>query len=106
MTEWNKLELSYLAGLFDGEGSIQIAHVHKSHSPGPGQHELRVQIGSTNQSIIEWVKLFIQSGSIQRKMTAGYPLHRKPMWYWHLASQTAEDFLKLIYPFSKMKKAT
>jgi len=48
MTE---LELAYLAGIIDGEGSIMLLKYHKSEYPSPC-----ISISSTDIELLEWCK--------------------------------------------------
>jgi len=99
-----EVELAYLAGLFDGEGSACIFHHHRSHdSKRPRTHELLVNIGSTNEAVLLWVKEVIGFGTMHRKMSAGMPGARKPIWYWETSCKKAETFLRMVQPYCKIK---
>lgn len=85
---------AYLAGLFDGEGSINIL-VNKQ----TGQIWLQISITSTNTTILKW--LGDQIGGHIRK--SGNKPPRRPCYHWSLCSVQASDFLKFIRPYLKIK---
>ena len=99
----NEKTLSYLAGLFDGEGCIFIA-VNK---PNPKfqtkspQHWLGVVIGNTYLPLITWLKDNF-SGHILK--SDRFKVRHKPYWEWKLASNQAKNFLMLIYPYLRIKR--
>lgn len=88
------LELGYVAGFFDGEGSITIQK--KSNN------RVTVRIGSTDLDMVEKILSFTGIGSIDnpRQLKSG-----KLFWRWHLWTQ--EDtlyFLKKIYPLVSARR--
>ena len=89
MTEFDK---AYVAGFFDGEGYISIEKK---------QLNLRVGIANTNKDIMEWIH--INFGGQMQKVNAEKYKH-KPCYLWRASSKQAENFLKYIYPFLKVKK--
>jgi len=94
-----KIDLAYTAGIMDGEGSIGIAR-HKSKSCKCGFIlELCVQITSSDEWLCTWLK-FGFGGSLSHSVNnAG-----NPMWHWILGAKKASDFLKLIFPYLKLKQ--
>jgi len=94
-----KTDLAYTAGIMDGEGSIGIAR-HKSKSCKCGFIlELCVQITSSDEWLCTWLK-FGFGGSLSHSVNnAG-----NPMWHWILGAKKASDFLKLIFPYLKLKQ--
>ena len=98
-------DAAYLAGLFDGEGSVyykrtkQIRH----NRPGKPVHNIwviRMEIAMTEKSIINWVHEFTGVGhSGPRKVKPG----KKKQWRWRCSSRDAYYVCCLIYPYSITK---
>tara|TARA_R100000742_G_C4183092_1_gene17571 strand:+ start:78 stop:500 length:423 start_codon:yes stop_codon:yes gene_type:complete len=98
-------DIAYLAGLFDGEGSVyykktkQIRH----NRPGKPVHNIwviRMEIAMTEQSIIRWVHEFVGCGhSGPRKVKPGY----KKQWRWRCSHRDAYYVSKLIWPYVHVK---
>lgn len=98
------LDRAYLAGLFDGEGSVCIMHAFRSHTRSTIRtHELYVGIGNTNLAVIEWIKKVTGVGTVHKKRCAGYPGARKDIWYWEARCMSAEKFLRTVQPYAKIK---
>ena len=56
------VEIAYLAGLIDGDGTISINKDRRSHKPV-------VSIANTNREVLEWCRNLIGRGSISSKKT-------------------------------------
>lgn len=86
----------YIAGFFDGEGSIMLIG-------GGGQ--LTVEIGNTNEEIIDW--LCEKAGGRKLLIFEKHPTkpYNKPFYRWTITSSgEVEAFIELIYPYCVMKK--
>ena len=98
-------DAAYLAGLFDGEGSVyykrtkQIRHT----SPGKPVHNIwviRMEIAMTEKSIINWVHEFTGVGhSGPRKVKPG----KKKQWRWRCSHRDAYYVSRLIWPYAHVK---
>lgn len=98
-------DISYLAGLFDGEGSIYYKQTkQKRHNrPGKPVHNIwviRMEIAMTDESIIRWVHDFLGVGSCgPRKVKPG----KKKQWRWRCSHRQAYFVAKLIWPYVHIK---
>lgn len=106
ITRGKESEVAYIAGLFDGEGNINIYKVERTSSKGP-VYDLTIAIYSTNREVIDWLYgLF--GGYVQTKnhlKNSGYKSHWKECYSWRLSSNQAQDFLRLVYPYLRIKKS-
>lgn len=83
---------SYIAGLFDGEGTVTLTRIHSSD-------KFRVPVASMTSTSIEILN-FIQiyyGGSISKQKV--YKEHHKLSWVWRITNQKALLFFKDILPF-------
>ena len=55
----NEQEIAYIAGLFDGEGSIVLA---KDTRLTPGAFQLTISITNTNLKVLEWIQKLLVRG--------------------------------------------
>ncbi len=95
-------ELAYIAGFFDGEGSVTI---HENCKPSPRgkspNHTLQVSIGNTDPSILVWIQKEF-GGSLTNRPA---PNERsKAVTQWTVRARSAFPFLLAIEPFVRMKK--
>lgn len=83
------VQAAYIAGIVDGEGSIQIR-----------QNSFRVTISNTNSDVIEWMKAL--GGNTDGVIDiAG----RRPVYRWVIGSrQAVETLLRQIEPYMIIKK--
>ena len=95
MTE---LEIAYLAGIIDGEGSIMLLKYHNSENPSPC-----ISISSTDIELVEWVKERIGSGRINKKKNYNINKHKDSYTY-SVYYNTAIDILSKIEPYLVIMK--
>lgn len=99
-------DLAYMAGFFDGEGSVLLCGNHtKGHRNLQGRtasYHLQIEITSTDREIIDWFLETVDEGSVRERKIL-QPNH-KPSWTWQMNGRKAASFLKEIYPFLKLKK--
>lgn len=94
----NGLVEEYIAGLFDGEGTVTLCHKNKNdkfRTPS-------VSIASTTLELLEFVKQNFNGCIIHKK-------HKKKEYYkeaycWSVTNNRALYFLKCILPFLKEPK--
>ena len=100
----SKLDLAYMAGVFDGEGSIMISKQKPGASNGSisPSYYLRVSLGITDRWICELFR-FNFGGSIYKKIYRGEKYF--PAWVWNLSGERAIRFLKVLLPYFHLKKA-
>ena len=98
-------DAAYLAGLFDGEGSIYFKKTRqkKHQRPGKPTHNvmvIRMEIAMTDKSVLEWVWETTGVGSFgSKKVKEGY----KPQWRWRAAHRDALKICKELWPFAQTK---
>ena len=95
-------QLAYLAGLFDGEGSVGL-YVNNPKATDHHSIVLRVSVSNTDRGVLEWAKATVGSGSIRQKEDSQHT--RKTAWVWSLCSCQAVDFLEHILPWLHIKTA-
>ncbi len=93
---------AYIAGFFDGEGSITI---HENCRPSPRgkspNHTLQISIGNTDPTILVLIHKQFGGSFSERKVTK--PNHRR-FFQWTVRAAAAKPFLEAIEPFVVMKK--
>jgi hypothetical protein len=91
----SEVDMAYLAGIFDGEGSI----IRSRRSMECLQRS--VQVGMTDREVVEWI------GQIGGTVTERHPPgKRKTMWMWRMAAHNdVIAFLTALLPYLRVKKA-
>jgi hypothetical protein len=84
-------ESAYLAGLFDGEGCITSQIIDN-------QAHVRIIIAQKSPMILNWIKEQTGIGSISLNTS------NNNCYYRVTGRENVRKFIKLIYPFSKIKK--
>ena len=104
-TKMNDSDAAYLAGLFDGEGSVYFKKMKqvKHKRPGKPVHKvwvIRMEIAMTDKSVLEWVWETTGVGAFgPRKVKEGY----KPQWRWRAAHRDALKVCKWLWPYAQTK---
>lgn len=94
------MELPYVAGLFDGEGSVTIT----KPSTKSDRYRVIVQIAMTHKPTIEAVQAAF-GGRIQPVKQSVYNSNARDRYDWRLSGQAALDFLNSIRPWLITKAA-
>ena len=89
-----KVELAYIAGIFDGEGSIGIRKQKGRY------YQLAIALGMTNEYIPNLL-MFSFGGTVYKDIR---PDPCQVFWVWHIASRKANVFLEAILPYLKLKR--
>ena len=98
-------DISYLAGLFDGEGSVYYKQLKQKRHQRPGKPihnvwSIRMEIAMTDESIIRWVHDFLGVGSCgPRKVKPG----KKKQWRWRCSHRDAYFVARLLWPYVHVK---
>ena len=95
------LELAYLAGFFDGEGSIGLYDL-RGNDPRYAEHRrcLVAKVGQLDRKPLELFKNRF-GGSIQQYAT---PKGDKPYYRWSVSHRKARVFAEIIIPYLFLKK--
>lgn len=96
MTE---VDRAYIAGLFDGEGSVSF--VFKKAKNGKRYGKLYARISNTDRKVLEWIKETLGFGFIvSTKMPKP---NCKPCYDFVVAYEKARKFLAIVQPYLKIK---
>lgn len=90
----NEQNLLYLAGFFDGEGSISI--LKRKKGDWNISHFIRVSIGQKDGETLDWVKDNF-GGNV-------YLVSRDGSYIWAVSDNKAYEFIKVLTPYLHYKK--
>lgn len=91
----SEIDLSYLAGLFDGEGCVNMGK-----KTNKGSYKIRVCIYNSNNEVMEWLQSIIPGLLYKSKSKT----KSKDIWQWTLGDYKAELFLTAIIPYIRIRK--
>lgn len=92
-----EIKLAYIAGLFDGEGTVTLSYNNKKDI-------YRAATVSMSSTSIELLELLVEEfgGSIVKQKV--YKEHHKQSWSWRLQRRNAISFLDSILPYMMEKE--
>ena len=107
-------DIAYIAGLFDGEGSIQIKRAiekKNKHNGKPGYRlsnsmRINMEITMTDESVLRWLHEVLGVGTLRPKKVKG---KRKdgtkylPQWKWRATFRDAYYVCRLLWPYAHTK---
>ena len=94
--------IAYLAGLFDGEGSINIFKQPNKKDRINPCYFLEISIGNTHKGVLQWVL-----ENFGGRLTHNAEQHTKRnqrTWRWRASSNEACAVLKILLPYLIVKK--
>jgi len=106
----NLTDISYLAGLFDGEGCVQYKqYLDTKRKNRPKRYKvwrISLEMSMTNKEVMEWVYNLVKCGTlklnIKNKSPSSKP-HYKNQWRWRCAHRDAYQVAKLMWPYAIVK---
>ena len=103
----SETDAAYIAGLFDGEGSISYKQYmrQKPHNKNPYPiWQIRIEISMTDKSVLNWLHLTLGAGTLNiKKYKSEYTKGWKRQWRWRCCSRDAYYVCLLIQPYTHTK---
>ena len=96
-----KLDIAYIAGLFDGKGSIyykQIIEKRKTKKPTK-VWKIRMEMSIPDKNVTELVHETLGCGTLREKKVA----RKKKQWRWQCSHRDALYVCKLLWPHTTIK---
>jgi len=114
MTKISVAEVGYIAGLFDGEGSLHIRRgleKKKKHKGKPGYRmsnsmRISMEISMTDEMVIRWVHEILAVGTVIRRDIKGKTKSGgkfKTQWRWRCTFRDCYYVCKLLWADAKVK---
>lgn len=94
-------DLAWVAGLFDGEGSVNLTFSANHPTCPRGAWSIKACITNTHAPTILAVQDIMGFG---RMTCEARPAPRRSVYDWHVESRSAERFLRLVLPFLITKR--
>ena len=110
----SEVDKAYIAGLFDGEGSIHFKRgleKKKKHKGKPGYRttncmRINMEIAMTDRSVLIWLHEVLGVGTLTPKKVNGVRVDGTPylkQWRWRCTFRDAYYVCLLIWPFAHTK---
>ena len=114
MTKISVADVGYIAGLFDGEGSLHIRRgleKKKKHKGKPGYRmsnsmRISMEISMTDEMVIRWVHEVLAVGTVIRRDIKGKTKSGgkfKTQWRWRCTFRDCYYVCRLLWPHAKVK---
>jgi intein/homing endonuclease len=105
-------DVAYIAGLFDGEGTIDFKRRYENRKGRRGKRYLTnamnitMRIEMTHESILRWIKEKLEVGTVRkRNRSPSVKSHWKDRWTYTLRCRQAYYVCCLIWPYAHVKMA-
>ena len=109
----NENDVAYIAGLFDGEGCVQVKKYKekKKKHKGPGYRtancvRISMEIAMTDESVIYWVHDILGVGSVRVKPRKGLRKNGTKyltQYVWRCSFRDAYQVARLLWPYAQTK---
>ena len=95
------LDTAYIAGLFDGEGSLTYAKYKEKKKSGTYNcRRISMEISMTDKNVIELVHETLMVGTVRPKKV---PTGMKPQWRWRCTFRDCLHVCKKLWPYAIVK---
>ena len=99
-------DAAYIAGLFDGEGSVEYKKRKQQKKGNKKPYDfwsIRCEMSMTDQGVMEWFHETIGFGSLKKREAKKSWTGKKPQWRWRCSFRDALIFAKIVWPFAQVK---
>jgi len=99
------LDVPYMAGLFDGEGSVYVKQVtEKRKGKNPCKvWKIRMEMSMTDKNVMELFHETLGVGTLKERKFNTVPAHYKKQYRWMCSHRQALKVCKLFWPYSIVK---
>ena len=102
----NVSDAAYIAGLFDGEGSVtykQYMRKRKGKTKAYPTWSIELEISMTDKEVIRWVYETLNVGSFSKRPPHKASMGKKMQWRWRCSFRDALYVAKLLWPYAIVK---
>ena len=100
-------DISYIAGLFDGEGSVshkQYMRKRPNNKKPYPTWSIRMEIAMTDKSILVWLHEVLGVGTVNpKRYKTKYTVGWKKQWRWRCQFRDAYFVARLFWPYTHVK---
>ena len=98
-------DAAYVAGLFDGEGSVDFAkRKEKKRGKTYTVQRILMRIEMTDEDVLNWVHEKLGVGTVRkRNRSPSIKTHWKDRWVYSVRFRQAYKVAKLLWPFAQVK---
>ena len=101
------VNLAYIAGLFDGEGSVshkQYMRKRPNNKKPYPTWSIRMEIAMTDKSILVWLHEVLGVGTVNpKRYKTKYTVGWKKQWRWRCQHRDAYYVARLLWPYAHVK---
>lgn len=104
MKRYTDVQLAYLAGIIDGEGSIYIGNFSSNPKTGTLNYQTNMEVTNTDEALIDWLMNHI--GGRKNKYTHKQtPTNsRRDVYRWIVSGDLLTELCHLLLPYLIIKK--
>jgi hypothetical protein len=101
-----KLDIAYIAGLFDGEGNVSYKKYPKKRKGTKKKYmawNIQLEISMTDKNIIELIHETLMVGTVHEKPPGKGQIGKKMQYRWRCSHRDALHVCKLLWPYAIVK---
>ena len=103
----SETDISYIAGLFDGEGCITYKQYMRKRTHQKKAYptwSIRMEMAMTDESVLRWVHEVLQVGTVgEKRYKTRYTKGWKKQWRWRCQFRDAYYVARLFWPYAHVK---
>lgn len=104
MKVYTVVQLAYLAGIIDGEGSIYIGNFSKNKKTGAKYYQTAIEVTNTEKLLIDWLLENFGGRSYTYTKNQLPKNSNKEVYRWIIAGDLLTNLCHLLLPYSIIKK--
>lgn len=104
LKEYSPIQLAYLAGIIDGEGSIYIGNFSSNPKTGTLHYQTNMEVTNTDEELILWLLKNIGGRSNKYTFKQTPTNSRKPVFRWIASGELLTHLCHLLLPYLVIKR--
>ena len=97
-------DLAYIAGLFDGDGSVGLHRCGWYKLTGEPKYTLRIRIANSDVRVLEWIRDTVGFGWVKEKKPSPKTHWTKRQYEYTVTGRKARRFAEMILPYLRIKR--
>lgn len=103
MKNYTVIQLAYLAGIIDGEGSIYIGNYSCNKKTGAKYYQTNIEVTNTSKALIDWLVENIGGRSSEYTPKQTPKNSRKKVYRWIVSGELLTHLCHLLLPYLVIK---
>jgi hypothetical protein len=102
--EYSAIQVAYLAGIIDGEGSIYIGCYSHNPKTGTPHYQTKIEVSNTSEPLVDWLIANFEGNKTMYTAKQLAKNSRRAVYRWTIWSDRVAHLCEIMLPYLVIKK--